>query len=84
VNTWFVSTVHRLPGKTLSFIWGMREFESESAARHYAKVALNNGLQVEAGTLPEIQPQVRVAREDAMAWAAVNEGQAHLLADDPV
>jgi hypothetical protein len=66
--------VHRLPGKTLSFLWGMREFQGESAARRYAKIALSNGLQVEAGTLPEIEPQVRVPRGEAMAWAESNEG----------
>jgi hypothetical protein len=51
----------------------MREFESESAARHYAKVALSNGLEVDAGTLPEIKPQVRIPRAQAMAWVTSKE-----------
>ena len=70
MNTWFVSTVNKLPGQPhFSFIWAMREFESESAARRYAKGALNQGLPVEAGTLPEIKPEVRVRWREAVDWA---------------
>ncbi len=69
MNTWFVGTVNRLPGEAhFSFIWSLQEFESESAARRYAKGALNGGLRVEAGTLPE--PQVRIPWREAVAWAA--------------
>src|SRR5271157_6451422 len=72
VNTWFVSTVNRLPGEQqFSFIWSMEEFESEIAARRYAKDALNKGLRVEAGTLPG--PQVHVPWPKAAAWAASGE-----------
>jgi hypothetical protein len=50
--------VNRLPGEQqFSFIWSMEEFESEIAARRYAKDALNKGLRVEAGTLLEIRPE---------------------------
>jgi len=71
VNTWFVATVNRLPGEAqFSFIWAMQEFESESAARRYAKDALNQGLRVEAGTLSEIQPEVRVRWREAGDWVA--------------
>ncbi len=50
MNTWFVGTVNRFPREAhFSFIWSMQEFESESAARRYAKDALNEGLRVEAG-----------------------------------
>ena len=63
MNTWFVSTVNRLPGEQqFSFIWSMEEFESEIAARRYAKDALNKGLRVEAGTLPEIGPEIWFCR----------------------
>ena len=51
----------------------MQEFESESAARRYAKDALNEGLRVEAGTLPEARPEVRVRWREAAAWAASRE-----------
>jgi hypothetical protein len=71
VDTWFVSTVNKLPGEPqFSFIWAMQQFESESAARRYAKDALIQGLRVEAGTLSEIQPEVRVRWREAADWVA--------------
>jgi hypothetical protein len=71
VNTWFVGTVNRLQGEPrFSFIWTMQEFATEAAARRYAKDALNKGLRVEAGTLPEIQPEVRIRWRDAADWVA--------------
>ncbi len=74
VNTWFVGTVNRFPREAhFSFIWSMQEFESESAARRYAKDALNKGLRVEAGTLPEIRPEIRVRWREAGAWVASSE-----------
>jgi hypothetical protein len=72
VKTWFVGTANRGPGEAqFSFIWSMREFENESAARRYAKAALNRGLRVEAGTLPG--PKVRIPWRKAAAWAALSE-----------
>ena len=72
MDTWFVSTVERLPGElNLVFIETMKEFETESAARRYAKDALSKGLRVEAGTLRD--PQVRILWRDAAAWAASAE-----------
>ena len=74
MNTWFVSTVNRAPGEPhFSFIWAMQEFERESAARRYAKDALNQGLRVEAGTLAGIQPEVRVCWREAVDWVASEE-----------
>ena len=70
MNTWFVSTVNKAPGQPhFSFIWAMQEFESESAARRYAKDALNQGLRVEAGTLAGMRPEVRVCWREAVDWA---------------
>src|SRR5271157_5319434 len=72
VETWFVSTAERSPGEPhFAFIWTMAEFETEAAARRYAKDALNRGLRVEAGTLPG--PQVHVPWPKAAAWAASGE-----------
>ena len=72
MNTWFVGTVNRLPGEPhFAFIWTMAEFETEAAVRRYAKGALNRGLRVEAGTLPE--PQVGIPWREAVAWAASGE-----------
>ena len=69
MNTWFVSTVNKVPGEPhFSFIWAMQEFESESAAKRYAKDALNQGLRVEAGTLPEMKVLVRW--REAVDWAS--------------
>jgi hypothetical protein len=81
VNTWFVSTMSRLPGeKQFGIIWSMQEFDSELLARGYAKDALNNGLRVEAGTLPEIRPDICVRWREAEAWATPSEA-APCLAD---
>ncbi len=72
MNTWFVSTVKRAPGQPhFDVIWAMEEFETEAAARRYAKHALNSGLRVEAGTLPG--PEVRIPSREAVAWAASRE-----------
>ncbi len=72
MNTWFVGTANRLPGEAhFAFIWTMAEFETEAAARRYAKGALNGGLRVEAGTLRE--PQVRIPWREAVGWAASGE-----------
>ncbi len=74
MNTWFVGTVNRFPREAhFSFIWSMQEFEGENAARRYAKDALNEGLRMEAGTLPEARPEVRVRWREAAAWAASGE-----------
>ena len=71
MNKWFVGTVNRLPGQPqLSFIWVMEEFATEAAARCYAKDALIRGLRVEAGTLPEIRPGIRIGWREAADWAA--------------
>ena len=81
MNTWFVSTVNRLPGEQqFSFIWSMEEFESEIAARRYAKDALNKGSRVEAGTLSEIRPEICVRWREAGAWTTSSEA-APCLAD---
>ena len=72
METWFVSTVERSPGDPhFAFIWTMAEFETETAARRYARDALNRGLRVEAGTLPG--PQVHVPWRKAVAWAVSGE-----------
>ena len=72
METWFVSTVKRSPGEPrFAFIWTMAEFETEAAARRYAKDALKRGLRVEAGTLPG--PQVRIPWREAVAWAGSGE-----------
>jgi hypothetical protein len=74
VNTWFVGTVNRSPGEAqFSFIWSMKEFENETAARRYAKDALNKGLRGEAGTLPG--PRIRISSREAAAWAASREAR---------
>ena len=68
MDTWFVATMERLPGELkLVFIWTVKEFKTEAAAKSYAKDALNKGLQVEAGTL--VGPQVHVPWGEAAAWA---------------
>jgi len=73
--------VNRLPGEAhFSFNWSMQEFESESAAGRCVKEALNKGLRVEAGTLPEIRPGICVRWREAGAWATSRDA-APCLAD---
>jgi len=72
LDTWFVSTVERLPGELkLVFIQTRKEFETEAAAKRYAREALNKGLRVEAGTL--LGPQAHVSWREAVAWTASGE-----------
>jgi hypothetical protein len=72
VETWFVSTAEKSPGEPhFALIWTMAEFETEAAARRYAKNALNRGLRVEAGTL--LGPQIHVPWRKAVASAASGE-----------
>jgi hypothetical protein len=74
VNTWFVSTLNTMPGEQqFSIIWSMEEFESELSARRYANDALNKGSRVEAGTLPEIRPEICVRWRKAGAWVTSSE-----------
>jgi hypothetical protein len=81
VEAWFVSTAGRSPGEPhFALIWTMEEFETEAAARRYAKDALNRGLRVEAGTLPG--PQVHVPWRKAVAWAESAETRPQ-SADEP-
>ena len=72
MNAWFVSTMERLPGElNLVFIWAVKEFETEAAAKSYARDALNRGLRVEAGAL--LEPRVQVSWREAAAWAEAAE-----------
>ena len=69
MDTWFVGTLDKLPGKAqFGLIWSMQEFENESAAKRYAKHALNRGLRVEAGTLTKIRPEIHVRWREAGVW----------------
>jgi len=71
-ESWFVSTAKRAPGEQhFEPIWTMVEFETEAAARRYAEGALNNGLRVEAGTIPG--PQVLIPWRQAASWVASGE-----------
>ena len=76
MNTWFEGTVDRLPGKAqFGFVWSMREFGNESAARRYAKDALNKGLRVETGTLTKRPPEIQVRSREAGAWIGSSEAK---------
>jgi hypothetical protein len=50
----------RLPGEGSIQLHLGDERIREAAARRYAKDASNEGLRVEAGTLPEIRPEVHI------------------------
>jgi hypothetical protein len=69
VTSWFVSTTRTLGGSRKEVEWLLEECPTEQAAKEFASKALTRGLRVEAGTLPGIEPRVRVRWRAAHHWA---------------
>jgi len=69
VTSWFVSTTRTLGGSRKEVEWLLEECPTEQAAKEFASKALTRGLRVEAGTLPGIEPRVRVGWRAAHHWA---------------
>lgn len=64
--SWFVSTTRRI-GSDVEWLLMCCATEEEAKAR--ASEALVRGLRVEAGTIPGIEPEVRMGWRAAHAWA---------------
>jgi hypothetical protein len=72
MTSWFVSTT-RQAGRESE--WLLIACANEDAARRVASEALARGLRVEAGTVPGIEPKVRIGWRAAHHWAqSANDG----------
>jgi hypothetical protein len=71
--SWFVSTT-RVLGQEVD--WLLTPQVSEEAAKAFASRALARGLRVEAGTLPGIEPKVRIGWRAAHPWAQSSNANA--------
>jgi hypothetical protein len=76
MSFWFVSTTRPyVRGSRQEADWRLTECTSEQAAKEIASRALIDGLRVEAGTMPGVEPKVRVGWPAAHRWAqSSNEG----------
>jgi len=76
MDPWFVSTTRTLPtGSRQGVEWLLSEWATEEDAKAFASRSLARGLRIEAGTLPGIEPKLRVGRRAAHHWAqSSNEG----------
>src|SRR5271169_5316063 len=71
--SWFVSTT-RAMGQDIE--WLLTPHTSEDAAKAFASRALVRGLRVEAGTIPGIEPKVRIGSRTAHHWAQSSNSRA--------
>ena len=71
--SWFVSTTRTL-GQEIE--WLLTPHTSEEAAKAFASGALVRGLRVEAGTIPGIEPKVRINWRTAYHWAQSSNSKA--------
>jgi hypothetical protein len=66
LTSWFVSTTRAI-GKEVE--WMLTPHASEEDARAFASSAIRRGLRVEAGTVPGVEPKVRIDWCAAYHWA---------------
>ncbi len=66
MSSWFVSTTRPL-GREVE--WVLTPLPTEDAARAFASNALVRGLRVEAGTVPGVEPKVKIGWQAAHHWA---------------
>jgi hypothetical protein len=71
--SWFVSTT-RAMGQEIE--WLLTPHATEDAAKAFASRALVNGLRVEAGTIPGIEPKIRIGWRAAHHWAQSSNSNA--------
>jgi hypothetical protein len=73
--SWFVSTTRTFGARPQQVEWRLTDCPSEQAAKEIASRALAQGLRVEAGTIPGVEPKIRVGWRAAHHWAqSSNEG----------
>jgi len=66
MTAWFVSTTRSVPG---GVEWLLSACATEEEAKSVAAKALARALRVEAGTVPGIEPRVRIGARTAHQWA---------------
>ena len=70
MSKWFVSTTRTIgAGSAKEIEWLLTPCASEEAAKEFAVKAIVRGLRVEAGTVPGVEPKVRLGWRAAHHWA---------------
>jgi hypothetical protein len=67
--SWFVSTTRPLPGSRGDVEWLLLPCATEEEAKEHASRALVRGMRIVAGTVPGIEPRVRIGGPAAHHWA---------------
>jgi hypothetical protein len=76
MTSWFVSATRPLPGTYDDIEWLLTACSTEDEAKALASKALVRGMRVEAGTVPGVEPKVRIDRLEAHHWAQSSNGDA--------
>ena len=69
MTSWFVSTTRRRLEAEGDVEWLLLPCETEEEAKEHASQALVRGMRIEAGTVPGIEPRVRIGGPAAHHWA---------------
>ena len=69
MTSWFVSTTRPLPESQGDVEWLLLPCATEEEAKEHASKALVRGMRIEAGTVPGIEPRVRIGGHAAHHWA---------------
>jgi hypothetical protein len=69
MTSWFVSTTRPLPKSQGDVEWLLFPCATEEEAKEHASKALVRGMRIEAGTVPGIEPRVRIGGPAAHHWA---------------
>ena len=75
MTSWFVSTT-RPSGARDTIEWILTAYETEEEAKAHASKALVRGFRIEAGTVPGIEPRIRIGGSDAHHWAQSSNAEA--------
>ena len=76
MTSWFVSTTRPLPDSGGDVEWLLTACATEEEAKEHASKALGRGMRIEAGTVPGIEPSVRIGWPASHHWAQSSNGQA--------
>jgi hypothetical protein len=76
MTSWFVSTTRPLSGSQDDVEWILTARATEEEAKQHASKALVRGFRIEAGTVPGVEPPVRIAWPAAHHWAQSSNGEA--------
>ena len=76
MTLWFVSNTRPQPGLQGHVEWLLTACATEDEAKALASTYLVRGFRVEAGTVPGIEPRVRIAGPAAHHWAQSSNSRA--------